>query len=221
VLNADHVTDYWMRPCRKMPIEVAAVEMNEEFFADTASGRQFGKPGDYLIKGVDGEKYPCPKDVFEKSYKWAAEGTAETKLGVGVRVGRFKLDADQVFSNSPTISKILGAVEVSDAKFDETTGMITYMAESPLFDLTPPEQIAPMYHMYLVFERVVAECTDGITGDDAADAASFSTPTLLEFLQQAQAEEEWSDKIAKACNDDRDAVLLWIIATDHTDGDAV
>jgi len=27
-----------------------------------------GNPGDYLIEGVEGELYPCAKDIFEKTY---------------------------------------------------------------------------------------------------------------------------------------------------------
>jgi len=27
------------------------------------------KTGDYIIKGVDGEFYPCKPDIFEKTYE--------------------------------------------------------------------------------------------------------------------------------------------------------
>lgn len=36
---------------------------------ETLEGVMLAKNGDYLIKGVKGEIYPCRKDVFEESYE--------------------------------------------------------------------------------------------------------------------------------------------------------
>jgi hypothetical protein len=57
-------------PCRKKPIIVHAVQMNlpEGFKVETLEGVMYGNPGDYLMFGVDGEKYPCAKDIFERTY---------------------------------------------------------------------------------------------------------------------------------------------------------
>ena len=56
--------------CRKKPITVHAVQINfpEGFTVKTLEGVMLGKPGDYLIIGVDGKKYPCDKEIFEKTY---------------------------------------------------------------------------------------------------------------------------------------------------------
>jgi hypothetical protein len=72
--DADKITlDNWegVVKCRKKPIVVHAVQMNlpEGFRVTTMEGVVFGKPGDYLMFGVDGEKYPCAKEIFEKSYE--------------------------------------------------------------------------------------------------------------------------------------------------------
>lgn len=47
-----------------------AIQINnpDGFVVTTKEGRIKGKCGDYLIIGVDGEKYPCDKDIFEKTY---------------------------------------------------------------------------------------------------------------------------------------------------------
>lgn len=47
-----------------------AIQINnpDGFVVTTKEGRIKGKFGDYLIIGVDGEKYPCDKDIFEKTY---------------------------------------------------------------------------------------------------------------------------------------------------------
>ena len=41
---------------------------DEQWLVRTATGIADFTPKDMLITGVDGEVYPCPKDVFEKTY---------------------------------------------------------------------------------------------------------------------------------------------------------
>jgi len=36
---------------------------------ETLEGKMFAKPGDYIIKGVKGEFYPCKPDIFEQTYE--------------------------------------------------------------------------------------------------------------------------------------------------------
>lgn len=36
---------------------------------DTLEGRMEGKVGDWVIKGVNGEFYPCKNDIFIKTYQ--------------------------------------------------------------------------------------------------------------------------------------------------------
>ena len=35
----------------------------------TLEGNHLAKPGDYIIKGVKGEFYPCKPDIFEQTYE--------------------------------------------------------------------------------------------------------------------------------------------------------
>ena len=37
----------------------------------TLEGTMVARPGDWVIKGVNGEFYPCKPDVFEKTYEAA------------------------------------------------------------------------------------------------------------------------------------------------------
>ncbi len=55
---------------RKKPIIVHATQLNfpEGFWVSTKEGIMKGKPGDYLMIGIEGEKYPIDKNTFEKSY---------------------------------------------------------------------------------------------------------------------------------------------------------
>lgn len=36
---------------------------------NTLEGKMLAKPGDYIIKGVAGEFYPCKPDIFEQTYE--------------------------------------------------------------------------------------------------------------------------------------------------------
>jgi hypothetical protein len=60
-----------LKECMKKPIPVKATQMYGNFRVQTLEGDyKQGKPGDYLMCGVEGELYICDKDIFEKSYDW-------------------------------------------------------------------------------------------------------------------------------------------------------
>lgn len=40
-------------------------------FIETLEGDHIASVGDYIIKGVNGEFYPCKPDIFEKTYELA------------------------------------------------------------------------------------------------------------------------------------------------------
>ena len=40
----------------------------------TLEGYMFASVGDYVIKGVQGEFYPCKPDIFEQTYELVGEG---------------------------------------------------------------------------------------------------------------------------------------------------
>ena len=54
---------------RKLPIVIEAVWMPIHFRVKTLEGVMEGNKGDWLIKGVNGELYPCKPDVFAKTYE--------------------------------------------------------------------------------------------------------------------------------------------------------
>lgn len=39
----------------------------------TLEGTMIARTGDYIIKGVNGEVYPCKADIFEKTYELCEE----------------------------------------------------------------------------------------------------------------------------------------------------
>jgi hypothetical protein len=82
-----------IRKYRKKPIEVEAIQfldnvkeienwvgfelsgnMNgtgkvEEIIIPTPEGEMWASQGDYIIKGIKGEFYPCKPDIFEATYE--------------------------------------------------------------------------------------------------------------------------------------------------------
>lgn len=77
---------------RKKPVVVEAVQYNgknkveiqlfmnmylDEVYKGlripTYEGYVFASVGDYIIKGVEGEFYPCKPDIFEKTYEMVGE----------------------------------------------------------------------------------------------------------------------------------------------------
>ncbi len=41
----------------------------DELFINTLEGTMKVSIGDYIIKGINGEYYPCKPDIFEKTYE--------------------------------------------------------------------------------------------------------------------------------------------------------
>jgi len=62
-------TKYDWFNCRKKPVIIKAIQMDKEFKVATKEGVSLaGKKDDYLLEGVEGEVYPCDKNIFEKTY---------------------------------------------------------------------------------------------------------------------------------------------------------
>ena len=54
----------------KKPITIKATEIIEEKIAiKTREGTIYGIKGDFIIEGIEGEIYPCGKDIFFKTYE--------------------------------------------------------------------------------------------------------------------------------------------------------
>lgn len=54
---------------RKKPIIIKAYQTEKKIIIHTLEGDMTANPGDYIITGVNGEKYPCKKEIFEKTYE--------------------------------------------------------------------------------------------------------------------------------------------------------
>lgn len=45
------------------------MRFGDKVIIKTLEGNMIANPGDYIIKGVKGELYPCKPDIFEQTYE--------------------------------------------------------------------------------------------------------------------------------------------------------
>ncbi|MEK4877889.1 MULTISPECIES: hypothetical protein [Paenibacillus] len=57
-----------MKKFIKNPIIVEAYQTDKELRIDTLEGILTASPGDWIITGINGEKYPCKPEIFERTY---------------------------------------------------------------------------------------------------------------------------------------------------------
>lgn len=60
---------YNVKKYRKRPVVVEAYQTDKVMYIDTLEGVMKADVGDYIITGVNGEKYPCKPDIFKKTYE--------------------------------------------------------------------------------------------------------------------------------------------------------
>jgi hypothetical protein len=69
--NASEVLDFCCSEREEKQIGYNQTE--ESFTIPTLEGIMRANKGDYIIKGVQGEYYPCKKDIFKASYDLVEE----------------------------------------------------------------------------------------------------------------------------------------------------
>lgn len=66
-----YVPQWFMKEFNKKNAYYDSLSENEhpcELFIKTLEGSMHVSVGDYVIKGIHGEIYPCKKEIFEESY---------------------------------------------------------------------------------------------------------------------------------------------------------
>ena len=58
----------------KKPVMVEAYQTDEEVEIETLEGTMTANKGDYIIKGIQGELYPCKPDIFNQTYDIKLDG---------------------------------------------------------------------------------------------------------------------------------------------------
>lgn len=55
--------------CKFIGKDVGHLFLNGNLYIETLEGAHHASVGDYIIKGVQGEFYPCKPDIFESTYE--------------------------------------------------------------------------------------------------------------------------------------------------------
>ena len=58
-----------MAKFRKKPVVIEAEQLTARTEIETLEGVMVGNPGDWLITGVAGERYPCKDSIFRATYE--------------------------------------------------------------------------------------------------------------------------------------------------------
>lgn len=67
--NQNEIPQLEFLTAKKKPITIKCAKINEPFEVETLEGTMKGKAGDWLMIGVNGEKYVCDNAIFIKSYE--------------------------------------------------------------------------------------------------------------------------------------------------------
>lgn len=54
---------------RKIPVVVEAEQVDTVQYIETLEGNMKASAGDWIITGVNGERYPVKPDIFKKTYE--------------------------------------------------------------------------------------------------------------------------------------------------------
>lgn len=71
------LTKYYVHEIREFVGSSLKLDSSGNHYISTLEGNMSISPGDYIIKGVQGEFYPCKPDIFEQTYEKADESLKE------------------------------------------------------------------------------------------------------------------------------------------------
>lgn len=80
VIDAVQVTDEWFDGDHPNPLHPKGLLINpvaRTVSIETLEGTMLANVGDWIITGVQGEKYPCKPDIFEATYESAGDDDGE------------------------------------------------------------------------------------------------------------------------------------------------
>jgi len=73
--------DQWLpndRVCRENAALIPGARVDgDKLLIDTLEGMMTASPGDWVIRGIRGEYYPCKPDIFEATYEPVPQETKE------------------------------------------------------------------------------------------------------------------------------------------------
>lgn len=92
-----------------------------KLYIDTLEGRMQASEGDYIIKGLRGEFYPCKPDVFEKKYEVIEELKGNLNINVENEIDSKKISEILSPCMMPKKNNITNKIKIikNDGKIDK------------------------------------------------------------------------------------------------------
>jgi len=100
---------------RKKPIEVSAFQVKHACEVQTLEGTMRAQPGDWIITGVEGEKYPCADRIFRKTYEPADTADIEFARLCAVADAAWALREVQMWEAAEPSPNIFDVAAITDA----------------------------------------------------------------------------------------------------------
>ena len=108
-----------MKRYMKKPVVIEAERLTEEKHIETLEGTMKGNAGDWLIRGVEGELYPCKDEIFKKTYiptDGKEEGFEKPFLLITVDEKTENCELILPFMDMETTERVLSAIIQNFAK---------------------------------------------------------------------------------------------------------
>ena len=123
--------------CEFIDPEVFEIKPKEGLIIHTLEGDHHASPGDYIIKGVNGEFYPCKPDIFAKTYEPATLTPPNEWVSVEERLPERLKDVIALYGNGRIdIDWVDGS---GDFKFGSLFDGVTHWMPLP----APPDRRPP------------------------------------------------------------------------------
>ena len=92
---------------RKKPVVVEAFVTEEPMDIETLEGVMHASAGDYIITGVEGERYPCKPDIFARTYEPAdADPVSPDSAALMALADEMQRDLDECASDHEIAGKL-------------------------------------------------------------------------------------------------------------------
>ncbi|WP_313956991.1 hypothetical protein [Bacillus sp. FJAT-22090] len=85
-------------------VDDVRIEEDGSLFIKTLEGDMRVTPGDYIIKGIKGEFYPCKPDIFEATYEQVIESNLLSSV---IKAYGFTVEQAQTMLSNKEIKEIL------------------------------------------------------------------------------------------------------------------
>lgn len=161
--------------------ENVIIRYGNEVHINTLEGVMKASPGDYIIKGVNGELYPCKPDIFEKTYQAGSVGDISDGYHSFNELYEYRMLYNAAFFNELAKSeevKVCKSWKHSDGQDCFGGGWFIVMAELPTGQISNHYE-AKDWNLFRVPEVLIAPEWDGHTPKEAAERLKYYVHTRL------------------------------------------